>query len=190
MLATWAHSVDFWQNCQKVFGKTFGKIRLSLKKLRWQGGRSGHFLLTPNSCNLMVSLRRMNRSIISDWVDMVDSGLVVPEKALMQRNREIYRCLGTGNCQHEASRLLSIEATGEFWNGMSRYQVENIKIYCLFFSISTYLTQVPSVTLGVMDWLCPLKFIYWIPIPQCDGIWRRGSWEVLKSWGWSLHEHN
>ena len=63
----------------------------------------------------MVSLRRMNRGTISDWVDMADSGLVVPEKALMQRKREIYRCLRTGNCQHDASSKLSMEATGKFW---------------------------------------------------------------------------
>ena len=45
---------------------------------------------------------------------MVDSGFVVPEKALMQRNRKTYRFLRTGNCQHEASRKLSIGATGKF----------------------------------------------------------------------------
>ena len=44
---------------------------------------------------------------------MPDSGLVVPEKALMQRNREIYRFLRTGNYQHDASRKLSMEATGK-----------------------------------------------------------------------------
>ena len=32
------------------------------------------------------------------------------------------------------------------------------------------------------------KFICWNPNPQCDVIWMQGHWEVIRSWGWHLHE--
>ena len=35
---------------------------------------------------------------------------------------------------------------------------------------------------------CPLKLICWNPNPQEDGIQRSGHWEVIRPWGWSLHD--
>ena len=34
----------------------------------------------------------------------------------------------------------------------------------------------------------PRKFIYWSPNSQCDGVWRWGLWEVIRSEGWTLHD--
>lgn len=34
----------------------------------------------------------------------------------------------------------------------------------------------------------PLNSIGWNPNPQCDGVWRRGLWEVMRSQEQSLHE--
>lgn len=38
------------------------------------------------------------------------------------------------------------------------------------------------------EWLCPPKFPCWDPNPQYDGTRRWGLWQVLRPWGWSLHE--
>ena len=41
---------------------------------------------------------------------------------------------------------------------------------------------------AVMNGICPPKFICWYPNHQCDGISRWDLWEVVRSWGWNLHE--
>lgn len=43
-----------------------------------------------------------------------------------------------------------------------------------------------SPCLSVMDWrlYTPSKFPCWSPKPQCDSVWRRGLWEVIRIiWG-------
>ena len=34
----------------------------------------------------------------------------------------------------------------------------------------------------------PAKLIFWSLNPQCDGVWRQGLWEVIRSWGWSCDD--
>ena len=37
-------------------------------------------------------------------------------------------------------------------------------------------------------YVSPPKSICWNPNPQCDGVRRWSLWELIKSWGWRLHD--
>ena len=38
-----------------------------------------------------------------------------------------------------------------------------------------------------LNYVSSYQFLCRNPNPQCDGIWRWGLWQVVRSWGWSPH---
>ena len=45
-------------------------------------------------------------------------------------------------------------------------------------------TKFPWPHLLLWTELCPHKILHWSSNPQCNGIWRWGPWEVIRSWEW------